>query len=482
MPQRLFLLLALLFIRLPFFFRDYIDHDESTFIIMGASVADGYLPYEHLWDLKSPFLFYVFALIEYLFPDSFIAIRLFGLIVIYFSALLLMKIADASKLRNGFLVALGYVILSSLFGSLQGVMSEHLAVLFILIVLYFLTHPIGKITPLLLGFFMGFALLCKLNYAYAALAFFSYLLFVEWKRSTLLQTMGWALLVVAGVILPFLLVAVPFVLENKFQLYFDSTFLAPFSYGHAGGHSLLFKLTKTWWIILAGIVINFFAWKRWSPGQRIFVHSCILLLLGTIFSFLTSGKVNGHYLIEVYPFILLLILGILFRKNYIPSIGLTALVVLLLSFESWKEYLRVGNNIAERSTPFNGKSYLVIDELKKRGIEREPIFFIDYHISYWLLDQYPLTRSTTHPSNLGRPYLFKYFGNEHSNTLAELSFIMEEIQPQAVVSRKPFVSFLPPEGPENKFFISFIQTHYNLVVEDSKNGIYIWQRKKESLR
>ncbi|HCD98775.1 MAG TPA: hypothetical protein DEQ63_05800, partial [Flavobacteriaceae bacterium] len=38
-------------IRFPFFFRDYIDKDESTFILMGQSWADGYLPYLTLWDL-----------------------------------------------------------------------------------------------------------------------------------------------------------------------------------------------------------------------------------------------------------------------------------------------------------------------------------------------------------------------------------------------------------------------------------------------
>jgi len=33
-PAEVFLFLAALFIRFPFFFRDYIDRDESTFILM----------------------------------------------------------------------------------------------------------------------------------------------------------------------------------------------------------------------------------------------------------------------------------------------------------------------------------------------------------------------------------------------------------------------------------------------------------------
>ena len=119
----IFLFLATLFIRFPFFFRDYIDKDESTFILMGQSIADGHLPYDHLWDLKPPLLFYFFALVEKVFPHSFVAIRFMGVVVVFLSAILLLKIARQSNLKNGFLIALGYVVLSSEFGSLQGVMS-----------------------------------------------------------------------------------------------------------------------------------------------------------------------------------------------------------------------------------------------------------------------------------------------------------------------------------------------------------------------
>src|SRR6476620_8136837 len=102
----IFLFLATLFIRFPFFFRDYIDRDESTFILLGQSITDGYLPYNFLWDLKPPLLFYTFGLIEYIFPHSLIAIRFFGVLIIFFSAVLLMQIAKKSGVRNSFFIAL----------------------------------------------------------------------------------------------------------------------------------------------------------------------------------------------------------------------------------------------------------------------------------------------------------------------------------------------------------------------------------------
>ena len=57
------LILISFFLRAPFFFRDYIDKDESTFVIMGQSWVDGQLPFTSLWDLKPLFVFGFFALL-----------------------------------------------------------------------------------------------------------------------------------------------------------------------------------------------------------------------------------------------------------------------------------------------------------------------------------------------------------------------------------------------------------------------------------
>lgn len=477
--QAIFLFLALLFIRLPFFFRDYIDHDESTFILMGASVAEGHLPFVHLWDLKSPFLFYLFGLVEFIFPDSLIATRVFGLLAIYASALLLLAIARRAGLKNGFLIALGYILLSSLFGSLQGVMSEHLAVLFILLALHRFTINERLANVFLAAFFFGLALLSKLNYGYAILFFLLYFFVVYWRHDGIARAVTWGLTVAAGILLPVAVVSIPFLVHDQFSLFLQSTFLAPFAYGHDVGLSFLQKIAKTWWIILAALVITWASLRAARPSLRRFVTGVSLLLSGTVLSFLMSGKVNGHYLIEVYPFFLILGAGILIKNDYRPAPVWLIGAVLLLSIESWKEYFVVGRQLAEKSTPFNGKSLEVIEELSRRGIEDKTIFFADYHIGYWFLDKYPLTKSTTHPSNLGRPYLFRYFGNERNTSLAELKYIMEEIRPGIVVSRMGYISFLPPGGPGNIYFDSLARKDFMPIVSDEQRRIFIWQRREE---
>ncbi|MEI9810915.1 MAG: glycosyltransferase family 39 protein [Bacteroidota bacterium] len=260
-PTSLFLFCALLFIRLPFFFRDYIDRDESTFILMGQSVADGYLPYDHLWDLKPPLLFYLFGLIEYIFPHSLIAIRLFGVLIILGSALLLIRIVKTSGLKNERLIAFSYIILSSMFGSVQGVMSEHVAVFFMLAGLLFFIKKRTVVNLVVAGSLFGCALLCKMNFAYAVLAILLYH-FISSRATGLLAPVKNAVYVVTGIAVAFLLDAVPFIINHKLNLFIDSVFLAPFEYGHDTQLTIVTKLKKTWWIIITGLLLSFLCLKK----------------------------------------------------------------------------------------------------------------------------------------------------------------------------------------------------------------------------
>ncbi len=87
-------------LRFPFFFRDYIDKDESTFILMGQAWVDGFLPYTLLWDLKPPLVFLYFAKIIYLFGKSLFAIRFFGAVIVGFNGYLLYRIATKAHLHR----------------------------------------------------------------------------------------------------------------------------------------------------------------------------------------------------------------------------------------------------------------------------------------------------------------------------------------------------------------------------------------------
>jgi hypothetical protein len=469
-----FLFVTTLFIRFPFFFRDFIDRDESTFILMGQSIADGHLPYVHLWDLKPPLLFYIFGLIESFFPHSFVAIRFFGVLIVFASALLLLRLAKQHHLKNGFLIALLYIILSSELGNLQGVMSEHLAVFFLLLGLVFLNKK-SNAFYLIAGLFFGCALLCKLSFAYAVAALMACSIVIHWTAYTPLHFLKSNAILVCGILLPFFIIAGPFYAAGKTDIFINAVFRAPLDYANGQGLSLFQKLKQTWWIVIVSLFLVFFTLKYVKDANKPFAYLSIAMLLGTVYTFFSSGIINNHYLIQVYPFILMLVFGILIQRELRLKPTLLILFVLIASAESLLEYYRIVNSYTKNSSVYYRQSFQIRDELKKRRLANAKIFFIEYHIGHWLLGQYPLTKSTTHPSTLARPYLFKYF-TASTSSLEELKYLMEQKRPDVVVGKQEHLGFFPGDSEENNYFKAVIKNNFRIIYHDEKNHVIIWQR------
>lgn len=474
--EYIFLFCATFFIRFPFFFRDYIDRDESTFILIGKSITDGYLPYDHMWDLKPPLLFYFFAFIQFIFPDSLAAIRFFGVLIIFISAIVLMQIAKKVGAKNHFAIGLSYVVFSSLFGSIQGIMSEHVAVLFFLPGLLFFLKKKTSLNLFLSGFLLGCALLCKLNYAYAVAALLLYYFISDYRAVGLLTLIKNITVISIGVILPTVIIAIPYIMQDKLKLYIDSVFMATLEYGHKNYIPVLDKLKISGWLIIVGSIIAALALRFSTKAEKKHVWLFIVVFAATIFTFYSSYTLNSHYLIQVHPFMPLLFLGFAVRKEFKPGYLKYAIIVLLLCGESYIEYYRVIKNYSETSTLYHGTAITSINELKKRGLEKKKIFFADHHIGYWFLNEYPLTRSVTHPSSLSRPAFFKHFGNTRTS-LEETKYIMEELDPDVIVSRKECLSFFLEDDPENIYFKDRMKKYYELVYQNPKEKIFILAKK-----
>jgi hypothetical protein len=80
-----------LILRLPFFFPDTIDWDESTLIIMGQGILDGYLPYDRIWDAKPPLAYVAFAGAIELLGRSVAAIRFVGYLCVVLTSYLVYR-------------------------------------------------------------------------------------------------------------------------------------------------------------------------------------------------------------------------------------------------------------------------------------------------------------------------------------------------------------------------------------------------------
>ena len=72
--------------RLPFWFIDVINWDESTFMIMGQSILDKKLLYSELWDLKPPLAFLSVSAIMALLGESIFSMRFLGVISVFASS------------------------------------------------------------------------------------------------------------------------------------------------------------------------------------------------------------------------------------------------------------------------------------------------------------------------------------------------------------------------------------------------------------
>ncbi len=200
----------------------------------------------------------------------------------------------------------------------------------------------------------------------------------------------------------------------------------------------------------------------------------MIILLTTIYTFYATGISNSHYHLQVYPFIFILVVGILIKKEITLNISLLTILVVLICSRNISQYYHVTKHVQQTSTLFSGSTFRIIEELRKNNLQNQKIFFAYYHLGYWLLNQYPLTKSTNPPTTLKRPYVFKYFDNPRHTSLEEIRYIMEEIKPCVVVSRVPFLSFFPENSIENMYFKNIIAQKFQAVYEKTEEKIFIW--------
>ncbi len=409
-------------LRLPFFFRDYIDKDESTFILMGQAWVDGFLPYTLLWDLKPPLVFLYFAKIIYLFGKSLLAIRFFGAVIVGFNGYLLYRIAR-NHTSSIYALTLGVLTIyfQSLFGSVQGVMSEHLGLFPILLGSYLVVENRNYFWGALL-FSLG--LYFKLNIAYGMLLAFPFL-FVQ-RRDEMKQMIAGCIL---GGVLATLITGIWFI--GNTSLFLESVFYAPLAYTKA----TISQQLKTFLSLLPAFILLAWLFKRY-PKHRFYA----LFTAGVLFSLIRLGKVNGHYLLQVYPFLILLI-GILIyelKRKLSPQIVLILLVI--IPIETYKETWDLLQYHENTGYWYNGEGHEIARFLKDHDLDKKTAYYTDYHIGYWLTNNRPLTKVVTHPSNIERPELFPFMRVKDSTPVAVLKELLNNQKPEIIIakSRKNF--------------------------------------------
>ncbi|WP_165819346.1 ArnT family glycosyltransferase [Flagellimonas aquimarina] len=470
----LILFLVALVIRFPFFFRDYIDRDESTFIIMAQSWVDGFLPYTKLWDLKPPITFLFFAVVISVFGKSFIAIRLAGVVLVVITALFTYKIGTKiTSKKVSFWSAVFCVFLQSLFGSLQGVMSEHICTMFFVLGVYILLSKQHLAWYFFTGILFGLSVMSKLNMAYALLAIGVYFIWKAFHEKQLWH--GFQRLFVMGVAFVLLVVstAIPYYLQGDITIWWQSIFEAPLAYSGSKQHSFLKTLPFVF--IILGLLYTGFALKLIDSRSKQ-LQLLTVITIGILLSFMQAGKVNGHYLIQLYPFI---IVPVGMAVSRFPIInkkynGIVVVLLVLLPMEAYLEYVNVVSNKMEKGTFFNGEGIDVPRYIVENEIETKNIFFTEYHIGYWVLNETPPTKASTHPSSITRDELFPFMKNPRKTGMEELRYILEVVQPKTIVARKGKKIFDKKLEDFNSYIDVYLENNYALV--KTIEGGLIYQR------
>jgi len=459
-----FLILSIItfFIRLPFFFRDYIDRDESTFILLGQSWTDGFLPYTQLWDLKPPLTFAFFAVIISVFGKSFVAIRFAGVLLVVITAYFTYKITfNIISKKASILVSVFCIFLLSLFGSLQGVMSEHICIAFFVPALYLLQTKRSAAYIFLAGILMGVTVMAKLNMAFPILfigLFLIYESFLKKKYTNFLLV----LLFGTGVLTVILATIIPYYLSGQTYIWWESVVLAPLKYTEARRYSI-FKLAPIF-VITSLFLIYAFKSKNLDFKNRN-IQLLLVAIIGVLFSFIKGGRINGHYLIQLHPMLLILVGIVIYNLTlqYKPKLpAYLALIGLLIPVESYLEYVNVVKNKIDKDTFFNGEGFSAPQFIIENQLETKNILFFEYHIGYWNLNTLPPTTASTHPSNICRDELFTFFKNSRKNSFEELKFIMEELQPKTVIVRKGRRILDKKEVEGNEYLDMYIAQHYKI--------------------
>lgn len=477
-------------IRLPFFFRDVIDWDESTFILMGQSILDGHLPYTELWDNKPPLAFVFYALIIAIFGKSIVSVRIAGAIAVAFVAFCTYLVGKTLWSKQVGILGAGIFVFiaSSLIPGGQATMTEHLALLpFMGAMSLLVTKKITLRTLFVTGILMAVASLIRLNLAYVTVLVGFFVMFAI-KPYSIEVIVKRGLIYAAGSCLVILSTYLPYAITGYHKIWLNSVIVAPLTYANSQlsaaeilgvylnsnvlGIRIIISIGLVAIAFLFGQLIKSFRPKRLESELRLICF--LVFFLGTGISILKGGAAYNHYLIQLAPFIALITAVFLSRFLHKPMslltinvivLGAGTLAVLIII----EYYFLVSRYITTKELTF-GSAYKIAAYLKQENTSREPIYLMSDHIVYWLVDAQPLTKVSAHPSNIARDYLFKAVLGADASIEGEINKILAQ-KPRFIIKEES-VGYLDDHLQAKLILENNLNQHYELVKQIQGKQIY----------
>ena len=472
----------IILIRFPFFFVDYLDSDEATFILKGLAILKGKIPYIDFQNYKPPISGYFLSLPIYIADNSLFAIRFFTALIVSLSSIYLYKIGILYRYSK-----LSSLIMSMVFGlstsfisrseKSQSFYSEHISIMLILICFYLLIKCL-KNKRIDYFFFQGCCLgVATLNTPY--IGFFSLLyvtfpffFFTDKNNKKII----YSLFIIFGgslVLLIFLFYFYPKVpnltsyiitvgLSEIFYTY-SETIYRLIGAGLHIGRLKFFSAVCIWGLGFLGILHILFT-KNYEKKYIILLINLIILSISIILIRYPSGR----YLIIILPFYCILLtyfLNLKIFNEYKVIKKFVLILIFLFPFVEWYKNILILNNVTLNKTTLTyGRCTDLYNSLEKNNLLNKKIYFSDCHITKFFMNQLPLM-DLYHPADIFyedrmRAYNKKYSGDELLNTNPEILVLSENID--QFMKRLKF----------NKFKLDNVLTEYKYLYRSSNFYIY----------
>ncbi len=453
----IFFLLFSLFLRWPSFFPSVLNHDESTYLVIGRDIANGRVLYEDITDMKPPGIFFIIAGMLKITGDSIFAFRVFTALIIALTAffLSLSVLLFVNDKKTAFASGGIYILMTSIwlfFGISPN--TEHFVNFFSIAGAYFFFSRSKTGNFLLAGLLWGLGFMIKYIILFDVLAFVLFFLIKRYRET--------------GKILSFRIVF-NFLLQG---VVFLVPLLAFFIYFKAIGHLNDFLYINVeavqkypsdknffaflWFLVnfhvrfLPVLFIFYYAFIRSGKLFQAMKYLSLIWMLSILIAIFLPGNYFGHYTIQLMLPVSFFA-GIFFHKQ-IPKPGFLRILftgklsriilgVIILALV----YAGIDSYLLKSDTPRKVAAFI-----NKNTESKDVIYTGNHqHIVYFLTGKVSPT-----------PYVHR--GMIISKRLQYIMNIDEQEEIKKIVKKKPAIIIVQNKFP-NDYFNTKLKEQYKLV-------------------
>jgi hypothetical protein len=458
-PAFLILFCVAVLVRVAFFFDSVVGWDETTFILMGQSVLDGFVPYQDYWDLKPPVVYFAFALIDVLSLHTIVGVRVIGALLVAITAYTVFVLASRFASRGiALTVAVASIFLVSALGGGMGTLTEIVAMPLWMTGLVLLSRTAAARTAgvvFLGGVLLSLATLVRLNLAFAVVTTSVALLYFAYREAgwrNVRFVVGW--LFVGGCV-PIAVTAGYFAVRSDLAMLWEATVVAPLLYA---GHQLtLLQVIADYardsvafppsllvsFAAAAGVVLLPWVWKSLPYAGRVCVVLALATVAGATYSIVTGGNAFGHYVIQVVsPAAVAFAAALQWLADRWPNgrrwswravaatLGVCAAIGV---YPTVRHVPELAARIRTQHSLLADEGYRLTAYLVSHMQSDDTLLLMDRHIAYWDTHKWPPTK-ILHPSNIDKAYMLP--------AIAGVPKTPEGVM-QEIMSKKPTVIVTP---------------------------------------